>query len=290
MGTRNARILLATLGFIGIVALSASFAMNPGPPAGATLPQIMAWGKQNQVLIEAGAWLQVFGSFLQLMLILGVLSITDTLKRFIGIITACAVLLIMGISLVESSFYLNAIAGGPNGDMAKLLCCKNLPQHSSCPSARETDEEVFSLSFRGGVRIVWFPSIHCSSINPLQVGVQRPKIRDCLRSIHSIRLLLREHEQAFGHSDQGGHLFCVQDQPDLCLPEINLCQKSPLQSLHQAKHGISLVRGRHACEHRSAKVLHVSEQTLSLLAAQQERRRSGTRHGFPRLPYAAWKT
>lgn len=126
MDTRNARILLATLGFIGIVALSASFAINPGPPAGATLPQIMVWGKQNQVLIEVGAWLQVFGSFLQLMLILGVLYITDTFKRFIGIITACAVLLIMGISLVESSFYLNAIAGGLNGDMATLNMSLNL--------------------------------------------------------------------------------------------------------------------------------------------------------------------
>lgn len=52
MDTRNSRNLLATLGFIGIVALSASFAINPGPPAGATLPQIMVWGKQNQVLIE----------------------------------------------------------------------------------------------------------------------------------------------------------------------------------------------------------------------------------------------
>lgn len=126
MSTRTFRVWLAILGFIGVVALSASFAINPGPPAGASLSQITTWGAQHETLIEAGAWLQVVGSFLQLVLILGILYITKAINRFLGLITASAVVLIMGVSLVESSFYLNAVAGGVNGDLATLGVSLNL--------------------------------------------------------------------------------------------------------------------------------------------------------------------
>lgn len=126
MSTRTFRILLAIVGFIGIVALSASFAINPGPPAGASVSQIVVWGKQHEQLIEAGAWLQIVGSFLQLVLILGILYTTGAIQRFVGLITASAVVLIMGVSLVESSFYLSAIAGGVSGDATTLSVSLNL--------------------------------------------------------------------------------------------------------------------------------------------------------------------
>lgn len=126
MSTRTFRILLAIVGFIGIVALSASFAINPGPPAGANISEIMTWGAQHERLIEAGAWLQIVGSFLQLVLILGILYTTGAIRRFVGMITAVAVVLIMGVSLVESSFYLSAIAGGVSGDATTLGVSLNL--------------------------------------------------------------------------------------------------------------------------------------------------------------------
>ena len=126
MSTWSFRILLAIVGFIGIVALSVSFAINPGPPAGASISQISVWGIQHERLIEAGAWLQIVGSFLQLVLILGILYTTDAIRRFGGMITAAAVVLIMGVSLVESSFYLSAIAGGVSGDAATLTMSLNL--------------------------------------------------------------------------------------------------------------------------------------------------------------------
>lgn len=126
MSTRTFRILLAIVGFIGIVALSASFAINPGPPAGSSVSQIIVWGAQHERLIEAGAWLQIVGSFLQLVLILGILYTTGAIRRFVGMITAVAVVLIMGVSLVESSFYLSAIAGGVSGDATTLSVSLNL--------------------------------------------------------------------------------------------------------------------------------------------------------------------
>lgn len=126
MSAKAFRITLAIIGFVGIVILSASFAINPGPPAGSTTAQIMVWGAQHQRLIEAGAWLQIVGSFLQLVLVFGILYITGAIRTFVGMLTAVAVVLIMGISLVESSFYLNAIAGGVSGDATTLAVSLNL--------------------------------------------------------------------------------------------------------------------------------------------------------------------
>lgn len=126
MSSRTTRVWLALLGFLGVVVLSASFAINPAPPAGASLAQITTWGKQHETLIEAGAWLQVVGSFLQLVFVLGILYVTRAINRFLGLITASAVVLIMGVSLVESSFYLNAVAGGVTGDLATLGVSLNL--------------------------------------------------------------------------------------------------------------------------------------------------------------------
>lgn len=126
MTTARSRILLAIVGFFGVVILSASFAINPGPPAGLSNAQIMVWGAQNKVLIEAGAWAQIVGSFLQVAFTLGILYMTGIFRHYLGLLVASAVLLIMGISLVESSFYLNAVASGVSGDMEALHIAMNL--------------------------------------------------------------------------------------------------------------------------------------------------------------------
>ncbi|HET8911405.1 MAG TPA: hypothetical protein VFN23_08090 [Ktedonobacteraceae bacterium] len=126
MSTKSTYILLAIVGFIGIVLLSASFAINPGPPAGISNAQLIAWGAQNEKLIQAGAWSQIVGSFLQVVFILGILYITGAIRRFVGLIVAVAAVLIMGVSLVESSFYLSAIASGLSGDFEGLHVSLNL--------------------------------------------------------------------------------------------------------------------------------------------------------------------
>lgn len=50
MSTKSTYILLAIVGFIGIVLLSASFAINPGPPAGISNAQLMG-GHQGRVIV-----------------------------------------------------------------------------------------------------------------------------------------------------------------------------------------------------------------------------------------------
>lgn len=126
MSTRMFRVLIAITGFVGVVALSASFAINPAPPAGLTIPQVVMWGKEHEVLIQAGAWLQAFGSLLEVIFILAILHITGAMKRFSGLIVAASAILIMGVSLVEVSLYLNAIAGVVSGDLVTLAVSINL--------------------------------------------------------------------------------------------------------------------------------------------------------------------
>lgn len=126
MSTRMFRVLIAITGFIGVVALSASFAINPAPPAGLTIPQVVIWGKEHEILIQAGAWLQAFGSLLKVIFILAILHIAGAMRHFMGLIAAASAVLIMGVSLLEVSFYLSAIAGGVSGDLATLAVSLNL--------------------------------------------------------------------------------------------------------------------------------------------------------------------
>lgn len=120
MSTRLFRTLIALTGFIGVAALMFSFSINPGPPAGATIPQIMAWGKANENLILAGAWFQAFGSLLNVIFILALIHMSDAGQKLSGWITAFAAIVIMGVSLVEVSFYISAIESGVAGDMTAL--------------------------------------------------------------------------------------------------------------------------------------------------------------------------
>lgn len=126
MSSRLYRILVAICGILGVVALMASFSINPAPPAGATIPQIVVWGKEHQVLIEVGAWLQGIGSLLEVIFMLGLLKLAGATRTLAGMVTAFAATVIVGISFVEVAFYLSAIAGGVSGDMATLVVSLNL--------------------------------------------------------------------------------------------------------------------------------------------------------------------
>ena len=120
MSTRLFRTLVALTGFIGVAALMFSFSINPGPPAGATIPQITVWGKANENLILAGAWLQAFGSLLNVIFFFALIQMSSAGQKLSGWVTAFAGIVIMGVSLVEVSFYISAIEGGVAGDMTAL--------------------------------------------------------------------------------------------------------------------------------------------------------------------------
>lgn len=120
MSTRMFRLLIALIGFIGVVALMISFSINPGPPAGSTVAQVMTWGKAHETLILAGAWLQAFGSLMSVIFIFALIHLAGAAQKLIGWITAFAVVAIMGVSLVEVSFYISAVQSGLLGNLTLL--------------------------------------------------------------------------------------------------------------------------------------------------------------------------
>ena len=128
MSKKLFNIMVATCGILGVAALMVSFSINPAPPTGATIPQIVVWGKQHETLILAGAWLQGIGSLLEVIFILAIIRLADAVNRLAGRVTAFAATTIMAVSLVEVSFYLSAVQGGVSGNLTLLAISLNLIQ------------------------------------------------------------------------------------------------------------------------------------------------------------------
>lgn len=120
MSPRLFRFVVAVSGILSVVALMVSFSINPGPPPGATVAQVIAFGKQYQTLILAGSWLQGVGSLLQVIFILALVHLAGATSRMSGKITTMAAIVIVGVSLAEASFYISAVQGGVSGNMTVL--------------------------------------------------------------------------------------------------------------------------------------------------------------------------
>src|SRR5262245_9270937 len=58
---RRAAVWAAVSGLVGTCMIGISFAINPGPPAGASGTQMTAFGHQHHDAILWGAWLQAVG-------------------------------------------------------------------------------------------------------------------------------------------------------------------------------------------------------------------------------------
>ena len=126
MSTKAFRILVALCGILGITALMVSFAINPAPPAGSAIPQIVVWGKQHETLILTGSWLQGVGSLLEVIFILALVHLTDTTRLLRGWIVMFTATIIMGVSLVEVAFYISTIESGVSGDLTTMSVSLNL--------------------------------------------------------------------------------------------------------------------------------------------------------------------
>ena len=61
MLTRTAAVWAAVFGLVGTCMLGISFAINTGPPSGASVAQLTAFGQQHHDAILWGAWLQAVG-------------------------------------------------------------------------------------------------------------------------------------------------------------------------------------------------------------------------------------
>jgi hypothetical protein len=120
MRERLPAVWTAACGILGVLALVASFNVNPGPPANASIAQIVDFGKQYHDSILVGAWLQGVGSLLNVVFVLALVHLAGYGDRFAGRLTLLAGVTILNVSLVEIAFYLTAVQSGESGDLTAM--------------------------------------------------------------------------------------------------------------------------------------------------------------------------
>jgi hypothetical protein len=120
MTQRTFTILTAVCGILSFLVLTTSFAINQGPPAGATVEQVLVWGRANAMSVLVGGWMQGIGAVLNVIFILALVRLASAERSFAGILTTYAATIVTAISLVEIAGYISAVLSGQNNDLGSL--------------------------------------------------------------------------------------------------------------------------------------------------------------------------
>jgi hypothetical protein len=110
---RRFRILSGLSGIIGVVLLITSFAINVGPPPGATYQELVKFAQQNHALVLWGAWLQAVGPVLIVVFAFALVHLAGAAQRLAGSMTFFGATILMIVSLMEVTFYLSALSPDP---------------------------------------------------------------------------------------------------------------------------------------------------------------------------------
>src|SRR6516225_2983101 len=106
-------ILSGLSGVVGVVLISLSFNINPGPPVGATSAESVKFGQQYYAAVLWGAWLQAVGPVLIVLFALALVHLAGATQRLAGWMTLFGASVLMTTSLIEISFYLSALFPDP---------------------------------------------------------------------------------------------------------------------------------------------------------------------------------
>ena len=93
--------------------LIVSFAINPGPPAGASAAQMTAFWQQHYDAILWGAWLQAVGPVLIVVFALAIVFLAGATTRLAGWMTLFGAATLMTVSLVEITGYIGTLQTSP---------------------------------------------------------------------------------------------------------------------------------------------------------------------------------
>lgn len=115
------RIGVALTGIVGTVSLSASYIVNPGPPAADTLEQALRFLAVNSTAVEIGAWLQGAGSALTVIFALALVQLLGAGGKLAGKVTLLSGAAIVAVSLGETALYLTPLQQqAPGSDPAAI--------------------------------------------------------------------------------------------------------------------------------------------------------------------------
>ncbi len=110
---RSFCILSGLSGVTGVVLLIVSFAINSGPPPGATSADLVRFGQQNYANILWGAWLQAVGPVLIVLFAFALVHLAGATRRLAGWMTFFGATILMTVSLIEITFYISALFPDP---------------------------------------------------------------------------------------------------------------------------------------------------------------------------------
>ena len=109
--------------------LGISFAINTGPPAGATGAQVTAFGQQHYDAISWGSWLQAVGPVLIVVFALAVVVLAGATARLAGWMTLFGAATLMTVSLIEITGYIGVLHTSPATMPGTSLALVHSVQH-----------------------------------------------------------------------------------------------------------------------------------------------------------------
>lgn len=113
MLTRTAAVWAAVAGLAGTCMLGISFAIIPGPPAGASGAVLAAFGQQHHDAILWGAWLQAAGPVLIVVFAFTIVVLAGATARLAGWMTLSGAATLMSVSLIEITGYIATLHTSP---------------------------------------------------------------------------------------------------------------------------------------------------------------------------------
>ena len=113
MLTRTAAAWAAVSGLAGTCMIGISFAINTGPPAGASGAQLIAFGQQHHDTILWVAWLQAVGPALITVFALALVFLAGATTRLAGWMTLFGAATLMTVSLIEITGYIGTLHTSP---------------------------------------------------------------------------------------------------------------------------------------------------------------------------------
>lgn len=122
-------VLSGLSGILGVVMIIVSFNINPGPPPGATLSQLIAFGNQYYNSILWGAWLQAVGPFFITLFAFSLVFLAGAAKRLSGWLTFFGATILMTVSLIEITFYIAVMFINPQANIFISMNIIHAVQH-----------------------------------------------------------------------------------------------------------------------------------------------------------------
>jgi len=116
-------------GLVGTCMIGISFAINPGPPAGASDAQLTAFMQQHHDTILWGAWLQAVGPVLITVFALAIVVLAGATARLAGWMTLFGAATLTTVSLIEITGYIGTLQPSPATMAGTSLALIHSVQH-----------------------------------------------------------------------------------------------------------------------------------------------------------------